>query len=113
MSASLTGCAADALAEGQAITATTQAFGQDQPLIIVKWQGTIRAFRNWCPHMGTPLDWEPGKVWNYDHTQLMCATHGAMFEPDTGLCTRGPCRGQRLHGWQLDIVDGMIVVAAG
>jgi nitrite reductase/ring-hydroxylating ferredoxin subunit len=23
----------------------------------------------------------------------MCATHGATYAPDTGLCVGGPCRG--------------------
>jgi nitrite reductase/ring-hydroxylating ferredoxin subunit len=26
----------------------------------------------------------------------MCARHGAIFEPHTGRCVGGPCRGARL-----------------
>ena len=26
----------------------------------------------------------------------MCATHGALYEPDTGRCAGGPCRGGKL-----------------
>jgi nitrite reductase/ring-hydroxylating ferredoxin subunit len=27
---------------------------------------------------------------------LVCATHGALYQPDSGLCIAGPCRGARL-----------------
>jgi nitrite reductase/ring-hydroxylating ferredoxin subunit len=27
---------------------------------------------------------------------LICATHGALYEPDSGVCIDGPCRGTRL-----------------
>jgi nitrite reductase/ring-hydroxylating ferredoxin subunit len=31
----------------------------------------------------------------------MCATHGALYEPDTGRCAGGPCHGGRLHKIQV------------
>jgi nitrite reductase/ring-hydroxylating ferredoxin subunit len=39
---------------------------------------------------------------------IRCATHGALFEPQTGLCIQGPCRGESL--WQLScsIADNSI-----
>lgn len=33
----------------------------------------------------------------------MCHAHGARFEPDTGLCVQGPCRGQYLQRVNLEI----------
>jgi nitrite reductase/ring-hydroxylating ferredoxin subunit len=27
---------------------------------------------------------------------LICATHGALYHPDTGRCAGGPCRGGTL-----------------
>ena len=32
---------------------------------------------------------------------LVCATHGAIYEPDTGRCIGGPCVGDRLE--RLDV----------
>jgi len=34
----------------------------------------------------------------FDHSELylICATHGATYEPDTGHCVLGPCRGKSL-----------------
>ena len=66
----------------------TQAFA-------VRWQGSVHGYLNQCPHAGGPLDFE-GQVLESSGRFLMCARHGAIFEPDTGKCVGGPCRGARL-----------------
>jgi nitrite reductase/ring-hydroxylating ferredoxin subunit len=43
-----------------------------------------------------PLDWWPNEFLTDDGRHLVCATHGAVFEPDTGRCVEGPCPGARL-----------------
>ena len=53
--------------------------------------GEIRAYRNECPHTGSPLDWLPGRFFSEDGRTLVCATHGARFDPMTGACLSGPC----------------------
>ena len=52
---------------------------------------------NRCPHAGTPLDWWPNEFFTADGSSLICATHGAVFDPDTGICTEEPCPGARLE----------------
>ncbi|KQW60993.1 Rieske (2Fe-2S) protein [Variovorax sp. Root411] len=61
----------------------------------VRWQGGVHGYLNQCPHAGGPLDFE-GQVLESSGRFLMCARHGAIFEPDTGKCVGGPCRGARL-----------------
>ena len=34
---------------------------------------------NACPHIGTPLDWVPGRFLSIDGRHIICATHGAEF----------------------------------
>jgi nitrite reductase/ring-hydroxylating ferredoxin subunit len=53
--------------------------------------GEIRAYHNACPHTGSPLDWLPGRFFSDDGRALVCATHGARFDPLTGACLSGPC----------------------
>ena len=53
----------------------------------------VHVWVNSCPHIGTPLDWTPDRFMTADGRHLICATHGALFEPATGECTAGPCRG--------------------
>ncbi|WP_019658384.1 Rieske (2Fe-2S) protein [Variovorax atrisoli] len=65
------------------------------PAFAVRWQGAVHAYLNQCPHAGGPLDFE-GQVLESSGRFLMCARHGAIFEPDTGKCVGGPCRGARL-----------------
>ena len=58
--------------------------------------GRVFAYANRCPHLGVELDWTPGEFFNPDNSHLICSTHGALFEPDTGRCVSGPCTGQSL-----------------
>lgn len=63
----------------------------------VRFHGTVHAWVNRCPHQGTPLDWEPGAFFDEQGRHLACATHGALFEADSGRCVAGPCRGASLQ----------------
>ncbi|WP_454904761.1 Rieske (2Fe-2S) protein [Variovorax gossypii] len=65
------------------------------PAFAVRWQDGVYAYINQCPHAGGPLDFE-GQIIESSGRFLMCARHGAIFEPDTGQCVGGPCRGARL-----------------
>ena len=65
------------------------------PAFAVRWHGKVHSYLNQCPHAGGPLDFE-GQVLESSGRFLMCARHGAIFEPDTGKCVGGPCRGARL-----------------
>lgn len=63
---------------------------------VVNWQGTFHAYVNRCPHVGTPLDLWPNEFFTEDGQALICSTHGAVFDPPTGVCTAGPCEGDGL-----------------
>lgn len=72
-------------------------------------EGEPRAWRNRCPHAGTPLDWTPNEFFEPDSGHLMCRTHGALFEADNGECVSGPCRGRGLEPIPIEVgADGMI-----
>jgi len=53
--------------------------------------GKTYAYRNHCPHVGSPLDWTPNQFFSDDGKTLLCHTHGALFDPITGACISGPC----------------------
>jgi len=67
----------------------SQAFPGEGFAVLV--EGHIRAYHNRCPHTGSPLDWLPGRFFSDDGRALVCATHGAHFDPLTGACLSGPC----------------------
>jgi len=72
------------LSDGQSVDVPEQGF-------LICFQSKLRAWRNHCPHAGSPLDWIPGQFFNNDGEQLICHTHGARFEPLSGACVSGPC----------------------
>nr|WP_315220907.1 Rieske 2Fe-2S domain-containing protein [uncultured Duganella sp.] len=66
-------------------------------IFVLRVQGGVHAYRDACPHYGdTPLAWRSDAYLNADGTRIVCAAHGAQFEPSTGVCTLGPCLGQGL-----------------
>jgi nitrite reductase/ring-hydroxylating ferredoxin subunit len=95
-----------ALADGEARVLTLpDAEGDPVSVLVLRWKGTLRAYRNRCPHNGVRLDFIPGEVWTRDGRSLRCGTHGARFRPDSGRCFSGPCRGDSLTPIPLTIDD--------
>jgi len=80
--------------------------------IVVRWQGETFAFANVCAHLGHPLNLETDRFFNHDATLLICLSHGALFEPDTGVCVGGPCMGAGLRALDCRVRDGKIFVRA-
>ena len=77
---------------------------------VVRYCGTVRAFVNRCPHAGTELDWQPGEFFEESGLYLMCSTHGALFEPSSGYCVAGPCRGASLEPLAIRERDGQVIL---
>jgi len=90
-------CAADALAPGQTAVFDLRVRGRTVRGFLVNHGAGHRAYVNRCPHAGTPLDMWPNEFLSEDGRYLICATHGAVFAPDTGICLEGPCPGARLE----------------
>ncbi len=68
----------------------------DRTIFAVYQDETIRVFENRCPHLGTPLEFMPHQFLTHDKQWIICSTHGALFDKDSGQCISGPCSGQRL-----------------
>ena len=62
----------------------------------VRHEGVLRAYLNQCAHVPVELDWQPGRFFDTTGLYLICATHGAVYLPDNGLCVGGPCKGRSL-----------------
>ena len=65
-------------------------------LFVVRDGDRVLGYRNACPHVGTPLDWQPDTFMSEDGEHIMCHTHGALFEIEDGFCVAGPCAGASL-----------------
>ena len=73
--------------------------------------GRYYAYLNRCAHVGTPLDLWPNEFLGEDGREIVCATHGALYAPESGLCTAGPCAGEHLTPLPVR-VEGRIVVVS-
>ncbi len=63
---------------------------------VVRFQQRVYAYVNQCAHVPVELDWNEGDFFDLTKQYLICATHGAHYEPDTGYCVMGPCKGKQL-----------------
>jgi nitrite reductase/ring-hydroxylating ferredoxin subunit len=97
-------CGVDELPPGVAV-------GFGGGLLAIRLADCVMIYHNACPHLGVPLDWLPGRFMNAEGTRIVCATHGAEFRPEDGLCLRGPCKGDRLTAVPCEVRDGVVRVA--
>ena len=86
------------------------AFGRACTGIVVRHNGQFHAFRNRCPHWSTPLDDDGPTPFDPATGEWVCQTHGARFESSTGRCVSGPCRGESLTKFAVEIEDDRVVV---
>lgn len=85
--------------------------GWDHWGFVVRVGSRLAAYRNVCPHAGHPLHYAPHAFLTADGTQLICSSHGAVFERLDGRCVAGPCAGAALTPIPVRERDGMIEVA--
>lgn len=78
--------------------------------MLLNYQGSLYAYLNRCPHIGISLDWVDNQFFTLDGRYLMCANHGATFEPATGECIWGPCVGASLQSVALEMEGEKIFV---
>jgi nitrite reductase/ring-hydroxylating ferredoxin subunit len=64
-----------------------------------------------CPHAGFPLAQELDRYLTREGDLILCSWHGALFRIDDGQCLGGPCAGQRLSPWPVQVVDGTVRTA--
>lgn len=88
--------AAGALPPGRSAKFTLRCGGRPLEGFVVNHEGRFYAYVNRCAHAGTTLDPWPNEFFTGDGRHLICATHGAVYLPDTGLCIAGPCPGASL-----------------
>ncbi len=77
--------------------------GEDINGFVVHKDGLFFAYRNSCPHTGSPLDWVEHQFLDMDGSLIQCAVHDARFNIESGLCLAGPCTGESLQ--RLNIIQ--------
>lgn len=92
---------------GDAVPFDVVYWGQTCRAFAVRYAGLPHAYLNRCTHVPIELDYQPNRIFDDSGQWLLCATHGAAYQPDTGYCMGGPCRGG-LVKIALSEADGMV-----
>ncbi|CAG4893014.1 Rieske (2Fe-2S) protein [Paraburkholderia gardini] len=99
-------CASSELVDGGAGVRHAATYGGGEAVVFfVRYDGRAYGYLNRCAHVAMELDWSEGQFFESSGLYLMCATHGAIYAPDTGRCVGGPCRGGRLRPVEVDERD--------
>jgi nitrite reductase/ring-hydroxylating ferredoxin subunit len=78
---------------GRAVSFDVVYAGQTCRAFAIRYEGMPHAYLNRCSHVAMEMDWQPDRFFDDTGRWLLCASHGAAYEPDTGACRAGPCRG--------------------
>ena len=87
-------CHSSDLADGgDAVPFDVLYYSQTCRAFAIRYLGAVHAYLNRCAHVPMEMDYQPNRFFDSTGHWLMCATHGAMYQPQTGRCQSGPCRG--------------------
>ena len=93
---------------GEGVRFPVAVFGEAATGFVVRFRGTAYAYLNRCAHVPMELDWVQGQFFESSGEFLMCATHGAVYRPESGMCAGGPCRGGKLRPIAVREVEGKV-----
>jgi nitrite reductase/ring-hydroxylating ferredoxin subunit len=100
------------LAHGEAITFPYLRDNEMEEGFVLRVGEELVAYRNLCAHWTVDLDMGEGKFWSTRFGRIHCQTHGALYEPTTGVCDAGPCVGGRLEKFEVrrDGADAVVTI---
>ena len=77
---------------------------------VVRKGDAVFAYQNFCVHVGHPLNWSPDKFLTKDKSAIICASHGATYDIESGHCFAGPGSGRALRKLHLSVRGGVVYV---
>ena len=102
-------CDSEQLLEGgRGVRFPVRAFGDKATGFVVRYGGKAVGYLNRCAHVPIELDWAEGEFFESSGLYIMCATHGAIYVPESGFCAGGPCKGGRLRPIAVNESDGAV-----
>lgn len=102
-------CASAELVEGgSGVRFTVERHGVSEAAFVVRFRGRAHAYLNRCAHLAVELDWQQGEFFDLSGLYLICATHGALYSPESGHCLGGRCNGKGLVALDVSEHDGCV-----
>ena len=103
-------CSVSALKEGRSLGFSYPHGAEVREGFVVCRDGEIRAYRNFCPHLGIQLNWMPDHFLDFSGEYVVCAMHGALFNVNDGFCVFGPCIGRFLESLPFRVQEDRVVL---
>lgn len=100
------------LGPGQSKKFVLAVAGRTLECFLIHWKGSHYAYVNRCRHIAMSLDWVENRFFDETGGLILCPTHGACYEPDSGECVAGPPFGKRLIRVPLAVRGENIYAAA-
>jgi nitrite reductase/ring-hydroxylating ferredoxin subunit len=77
---------------------------------VIRKDGAVLGYEDSCPHAGWPLGMFDAYL-TRENDYILCRGHGALFRPLDGHCVSGPCAGDNLNPWPVEVRGGRLVTA--
>lgn len=102
-------CPSSALRDaGRGVRFELEYFGEPAPAFVVRHSGVVHGYLNRCAHVAMELDWQEGVFFDADGRDLLCSTHGAVYDAASGRCLGGPCNRTPLVKLRIEECEGMV-----
>jgi nitrite reductase/ring-hydroxylating ferredoxin subunit len=101
-------CALERLEEPGSYGFSIDYAGEQVDGFVVRRDNECFAYRNSCPHTGSPLDWIEHQFLDVEGALIQCAVHDARFLIESGECVFGPCPGESLESLPIEVRDDNI-----
>ncbi len=83
-------------------------FREPARAFVLRFDGRLVAYLNRCLHVPTEMDWQYGEFLDSGKEFILCSTHGAAYEPQTGRCAGGPCGRGKLTAMDVEERGGQV-----
>lgn len=104
-------CALEQLSDPGSYGFSLEIDGKPLEGFVVQRDAELFAYRNSCPHTGSPLDWVEHQFLDIEGALIQCAVHDARFLIDSGECVYGPCPGESLESLSVSVLNGNIYLS--
>lgn len=71
---------------------------------VVRKGALVAGYVDSCPHAGWPLGSLDDRYLTRRGEHILCAGHGALFNLEDGACVAGPCSGEKLSSWPIQLL---------